>query len=156
MSLVTLAKNDFFSAGATLWAAPQASEFELYDQLDWYLNLLLSKAQNHRLQEPSLEILDILKKTSQSFNRTTLTEKAPQIFTVPRLVPTKFFLQIHYTKDHLKEWLGEIEKTATRLQVRHLRIFLPTSVTTLPKESDFQFNAFDEITVAPNLGMQIA
>ncbi len=137
MEIQTLSGLQAFSPGSDLWVVPQEAEFSLFDRLDWYLNLLLSKSLAHQVQEPSLQILDLLKKTDQHFVRQSLPSPAAHLFVVPHLVPAKYLVHLPYTGS-LATWAKAIDLQAQQLRATTLRIFLPRSANELLLPSHFQ------------------
>lgn len=114
--------DEALSAGVKLWILPPSNFSDWTKQLDWPLNLQISKAAHRPTQQPSSELLSILQKNEMKFGFEE-SEKKNLIIATQGLLPAEMIVIVSgetwetWSKAAVRVWQDLGKPTA--------RFFLP-------------------------------
>lgn len=109
MSVKELTQDEALAAGAKLWLLPPTQFSDWTKQLDWPLNLQISKAAAHAMPKPSPELMTIVQKHDLNI-LSEESEKKPLIIATQGLLPTEMIAVVpgetweNWAKSAIKVW----------------------------------------------------
>jgi len=120
-----LYQHGALGAGSDFWVIPTRKYSLWNEKLDWYLNFLLSRAENH----VPLSLSDEIKKIVSDYE---LEDRLPKTDTISEFLmiaceqqlPARILVRVPY-KDNVEAWLENIHKLWVNFSKPSLRIFLP-------------------------------
>lgn len=122
MSVKELNQDEALAAGVKLWILPPTQFSDWTKQLDWPLNLQISKAASHSMPKPAPELMTIMQKHDLDFAAED-AEKKSLIIATQGLLPTDMIVVVPgetwetWAKSAVKIWQDLGKPTA--------RFFLP-------------------------------
>jgi hypothetical protein len=123
--VVRLNENEAFGPGANLWIVGDLAQSAWSRKLDWYLNLLILKAEPHRPLVVSPQIRTILQDQElESLDRPlNLNATAPLMVATPGYVPAEQVVVLYETQ--ATAWIQSGRRVWDNLGRPAVRLFLP-------------------------------
>jgi hypothetical protein len=122
MKLQILSNDDALTDGAALWILPSIKHSEWTRNLDWPLNLQITRANQHQPPTLSLELQKIAHENAIGFDFKRDPRK-PLLIVTDGLLPNRFTAIVE--TDNWDQWLSTGLELWQNLKMPTLRIFLP-------------------------------
>ena len=140
MKTVLLGAGAALNPGSELWVIPDPQHSRWATKLDWYMNALITRAENRVPQKIPTGLKQILE--DEEIEKTVSPNSSGALlFATSDLLPCKWTLLVQFASN-IEEWSKKIEDTWTALEKPKIRIFLPASVE--PKEFDRFFEVSED------------
>lgn len=117
-----------FSAGASLWILPTATQSVWARKLDWYLNFIAAHALLHRPPEISQGMRDMLKEIGLAEPSTEANNQRPLLIRASHRLPTTQLVEVNYADD-AKAWISAAVEVWLGLGKPAVRVFLPPKLS---------------------------
>jgi len=122
MSVKELNQDEALAAGVKLWILPSTQFSDWTKQLDWPLNLQISKAAAHPVPKLSADLMTILQKHDMDFSYEE-PEKKNLVIATQGLLPTDMIVIV--TGETWESWSKSAVKVWQDLGKPTARFFLP-------------------------------
>lgn len=123
MKVKVLKHDEALMDGADLWILPSLQVSEWTRQLDWPLNLLITRAQHHPRPELAPELKKIVIENGMKSAHTAQSEEAPLLVGSQGLLPNRLTAVVPGTQ--CEPWIKSGLKLWQELRTPKARIFLP-------------------------------
>jgi hypothetical protein len=127
MEAKVLSQLSTWSHGADLWILPDKKNSSWTKRLDWHLNFQIARMENRIAKEPSLELLNLLRKEEIPFEREEENVPSHLLIGTKGLLPTEKTLVLPY--DSAQIWKENLLRVSKMQQVFSVRVFLPRNLT---------------------------
>lgn len=124
MGLQKISFSQALSSGHELWILPSSEDAPIVRKIDWYLNFQLARAKNHRPENLSPEIRNILAQNEWPEFKFGKDSSMPLMVAPQGLLPTNMVVQIPNSAQ-LPQWAANAKKVWLALGKPSLRLFLP-------------------------------
>lgn len=123
MDVIELPQVSAFGPGSELWVLPDPQTCLWARQVDWYVNGLISRAENRTPKEIAVGLRKILSDEEISVPEVPAHEGV-LLIAAASFAPTKYILIQQYSGG-LKTWLKKAFHYAQALNLEKTRLFLP-------------------------------
>lgn len=128
MNIQKVTKANAFSPGKNTWFLPQLSHSKWTRKVDWYLNFVISRADNHNSAQLSPKLESIISENELPLQPIKCDDKAPALFASHSRLPNHQTIVINFNND-IQTWVTEIQKIWQNLNQPQSRIFLPVDIS---------------------------
>lgn len=135
-----------YSEGANLWVISDKPSSTWSQQLDWYLNFQISKAESFERSEISKELHAILAEEEIPKVKIPNQEGSPLLIASRKHLPNAMTVIIPFQKEEQEAWLQSIQKTWLQLGKPSLRVFLPEELAAADFVAFSDSNLSGEVT----------
>lgn len=128
MSLKKLANPGAFGQGADLWVIPDPKNSPWARKIDWYLNLQIQRAKNHKSKKIPDQLKEILAANELDLPDFDIKGDTPLLVNSHNHLPTRSVLHVPMSKI-AENWVAECHSIWMKLSKPTVRFFLPEEIS---------------------------
>lgn len=145
MNVQTVPNATALSPGKETWVLPSLNQSRWTQKVDWYLNFILTRAQQHEVKGFDSKLSHIVNDNELPLGPITVPDDAAFLLGSESRLPNKQTVVIPYADD-IEKWIHKAHEVWSGLNQPSVRIFLPTELSADDFKNHWPKNT-DETTI---------
>lgn len=115
------------SSGADLWVGPDHNHSAWIREMDWFLNHIILKKDNHEVRKMDHEVRGLLFQNQIVF-QDVVSPNSDLLVAASHQLPTQWLMIVPWN-GQIEKWLAHVHNNWKNLKYPSLRLFLPKGVS---------------------------